>query len=294
MSKPAPGVLHTCRTSWPPTTAFEFGSNSPSSRPVVLFIGGLGDTLGTTPYLPKLAQGLEAQGWRLAQALPSSAGNAWGGSSVERDAAELAACTSYFKGQGASRIVLMGSSTGCQDAIAYHHASSDFTGLSGVVLQAPVSDREIEAVQKFLETLDEDGSASRDPTSFVPPAWSKLFHCKGGITYKRWASLTQKPTSDDVDLAVSEDFFSSDLSDARLRNVFAPVKCPILVTISGNDSSYPPNVKANLPALLDRFRQAAPTLSPLSTIIDGAPHTLDDGEHADEFVKRVVDFVAAL
>mgnify|MGYP000032286124 CR=1 FL=1 len=30
------------------------------------------------------------------------------------------------------------------------------------------------------------------------------------------------------------------------------------------------------------------------TIIDGAPHTLDDGEHADEFVKRVVDFVAAL
>merc|ERR1712070_406118 len=97
----------------------------------------------------------------------------------------------------------------------------------------------------------------------------------GGITYKRWASLTQKPTSDDADL-----------SDARLRNVFAPVKCPILVTISGTDSSYPPNVKANLPALLDRFRQAAPTLSPLSTIIDGAPHTLDDGEHADEFVKR--------
>ncbi|BGP40763.1 hypothetical protein JCM10450v2_004764 [Rhodotorula kratochvilovae] len=294
MADPQPGTLHTCSTSWPVLTAFEFASSSSSPSPLVVFIGGLGDTLLSTPYLPKLAKTLDKQGWRLAQASISSSGHAWGGANVAQDAKELAQVTRYFKERGASKIVLMGSSTGCQDAIAYLHASRDFPELAGVVLQAPVSDREIEAVQKLVDSIDPDAPSPSDPLSFVPPAWSRLFHCKSGVTYARWRSLTVKPASDDIDLAVSEDFFSSDLSDTRLRNVFAPVTCPLLVVLSGNDSSYPPQVKSALPSLLERFRSAAPTISPQSTILNGAGHTLGDGVHADQFAERVSAFVAAL
>ncbi|GAA6049746.1 hypothetical protein JCM3770_004438 [Rhodotorula araucariae] len=295
MTDPQPGTLHTCSTAWPVLTAFEFSSPSSSpSAPLVVFIGGLGDSLLSTPYLPKLAKALGGLGWRLAQASISSSGRSWGGGTVGQDAQELAQITRYFAERGASKIVLMGSSTGCQDAVAYLHASRDFPELAGVVLQAPVSDREIEDVQKLVNSIDRDTPAPADPDSFVPPAWSNLFHCKSGVTYARWRSLTVKPDTDAVDLDVSEDFFSSDLSDTRLRNVFAPVTCPLLVVLSGNDSSYPPHVKRALPALLERFRTAAPALSPQSTILEGAGHTLGAGTHADAFAERVVAFVAAL
>ena len=167
--------------------------------------------------------------------------------------------------------------------------------MDGAVLQGPVSDREFPDFQKFLETAAAEPSGPLpDPREFVPRAWSDFWGCRGGISYGRWKSMVGKPTSDEVNPAVSEDFFSSDLSDARLRNVFAPVKCPVLVVLSGNDPSYPPHVKADIPALLERFRQAAPTLSPLSTIIDGASHTLRDPNHVGQFVERVVEFLATL
>ncbi|GAA5844385.1 hypothetical protein JCM9279_006281 [Rhodotorula babjevae] len=293
--QPSRGLMHTVRTDYPPLHAFEFGAGNDPRRPLALFVGGLGDTLLSTPYLSKLATALEAHGWRLAQARPTSAGMGWGGRSVEQDAREIALCTEYFKQQGADKIVLMGCSTGCQDAIAYHHASSDFVPPAGVVLQAPVSDREIKQVQELLKKHADEGIdySKPDQQSFCPQAWSKFWHCTSGLTYARWRSLVEKPASDTIDLAVSEDFFSSDLSDARLRNVFAPVKCPLMIALGTEDASYPPHVKADLPALLERFKEAAPTLTS-SMIIDGATHTLGDGKHADEFVDEVVKFVGEL
>lgn len=125
----------------------------------------------------------------------------------------------------------------------------------------------------------------------MPRAWSDFWGARAGISYARWHSVAAKPTSDEVDLDVSEDFFSSDLSDARLRNVFAPVACPVLFVLSGNDPSYPPHVKADIPALLDRFRTAAPTFSPLSLIVEGASHTLRKPKHVEQFVERVGEFL---
>lgn len=106
--------MHTFRTDYPPLHAFEFGPGDDPRRPgpLVLFVGGLGDTLLSTPYLPKLASALDKHGWRLAQARPTSAGMGWGGCTVEQDAREIALCTEYFKQQGADKIVLMGCSTG--------------------------------------------------------------------------------------------------------------------------------------------------------------------------------------
>lgn len=158
-----------------------------------------------------------------------------------------------------------------------------------------MSDREIKQVQELLEKHAAEGIdySKPDQQSFVPQAWSRFWHCTSGLTYARWRSLVEKPTSDTIDLAISEDFFSSDLSDQRLRNAFAPLKCPLMIALGTEDASYPPHVKADLPALLERFKTAAPTLAS-SMIIDGASHTLGDGKHADEFVEQVVKFVGEL
>lgn len=187
------------------------------------------------------------------------------------------------------------SAAGCQDLIAYHHASTEYVKVDGIVLQGPVSDREFPDFQRFLATLpDSDPDPlvlGSDPRQFVPRTWSDFWGARAGISHARWHSIAAKPTSDEVDIDVSEDFFSSDLSDARLRNVFGPVECPILFVLSGNDPSYSPQVRGDIPALLDRFRHAAPTFSALSTIVEGASHTLRKPKHVEQFVERVVAFL---
>ncbi|GAA5900196.1 hypothetical protein JCM8208_002047 [Rhodotorula glutinis] len=291
---PQPGVLHTCRAAWPTATAFVFGSPSPTA-PLVLFVGGTGGTLMSTAYLPTLHQGVEASGWAFAQLSMVSVGGTWGGVDVRQDAVDIAAATRYFKETGAPKIVLVGLSTGCQDLIAYHHASTEYVKVDGIVLQGPVSDREFPDFQRFLATLpDSDPDPlvlGSDPRQFVPRTWSDFWGARAGISHARWHSIAAKPTSDEVDIDVSEDFFSSDLSDARLRNVFGPVECPILFVLSGNDPSYSPQVRGDIPALLDRFRHAAPTFSALSTIVEGASHTLRKPKHVEQFVERVVAFL---
>ncbi|BGP16935.1 hypothetical protein JCM10213v2_004943 [Rhodosporidiobolus nylandii] len=290
------GQLHIV-TAWPHVSAFEFSPSSPPSTSLVLFVGGLSDSLGSVPYLARLASGLAEKGWGLAQASLRSTANGWGGATVEDDAKELAEVVKYFRERGRERVVLMGHSTGTQDAIAYLHLrqSSSFPSLDAVILQAPVSDREI--VETDLPRILPDKlPPSSSPQDYVPHSFSKEWPLRGGITFQRYKSLCAKPSSDEIDLSVSEDFFSSDLSDSRLANVFRPLQCPLLAVLSGEDSTYPSHVKAGLPALLERFQAAIPGggkwWSDESGIINGAAH--DCAGHQDELVAKVVRFVAAL
>lgn len=110
------GTVHVV-SAHPALTAFEFASSSPARNaadPLLLFVAGLGDTLLSVPYLGQLAQAVDEAGWRCAQALLSSSGAGWGTASVEQDALELAKIVEYYKERGASRIVLLGHSTGEQ------------------------------------------------------------------------------------------------------------------------------------------------------------------------------------
>jgi pimeloyl-ACP methyl ester carboxylesterase len=300
-----------------PLTAFEFGPSSTSSTPVVLFIAGLNDTLGSVPYLPSLAERLDGLGWCLAQVCLTSAGAGWGGASVEQDARELGEVVRYFRERGWRKVVLLGhstgastwkiatqrdvmtlSSSGCQDAIAYAHLRSrdsfQVPPLDAIILQAPVSDREWPAVANLVASNEHvfAGEADLDLDAFVPSAWSNLFGTSTGVTYRRWRSLALPAPSDQINLAESEDFFSSDLSDARLANVFRAVDCPLLIVLSGEDETYPEGVKADLPTLLDRFRDAArDRCSVSSRIVEGASHNLADEKHAGEFADAVFEFL---
>lgn len=251
----------------------------------------------------------------------SSSGAGWGTASVEQDAVELAKIVGYYKKRGASRIVLLGHSTGkhqprfevhpnfdssaffagCQDAIAYLHlkrSRADMPTLDGVILQAPVSDREApgvpEVVERHVKPVYDEGKYDLD--AFVPPAWAAALQTEIGITYRRFFSLVLPPESDRVDLHRREDFFSSDLEPEYLAKVFEPVDCPLLFALSGNDATYPDHVKPELPALLERFETAtpAPCRSRFSCIVPDASHDLDEPEPARVFSDKVTGFLQGL
>ena len=195
---------------------------------------------------------------------------------------------------------------GCQDAIAYLHlkrSRTDMLDLDGVILQAPVSDREApgvpEVVERLVQPVYNDGKYDVDafvPDAFVPPAWAAALQTEIGITYRRFFSLVLPPVSDRVDLRRREDFFSSDLEPEFLAKVFEPVDCPLLFALSGDDATYPEHVKSQLPALLERFATAtpAPCRSQLSCIIPNASHDLDKPEPARMFIDKVTGFLQGL
>ncbi|GAA5987748.1 hypothetical protein JCM10908_007197 [Rhodotorula pacifica] len=295
------GTVHRVSTD-PPLTAFEFASTARSATdPLLLFVAGLGDTLLSVPYLDHLASALDRAGWRCAQALLCSNGAGWGTSSVEQDALELAQIVAYYKQQGAKKVVLLGHSTGCQDAIAFFHlkaSRANIPALDGVVLQAPVSDREAPGVPEGVDSFVKPIYAAGDyaPDAFVPPSWASLLQTDIGITYRRFFSLVLPPHSDRVNVQNREDFFSSDLAPDYLAQVFAPVDCPLLVALSGGDATYPEHVKAELPVLLERFSAATPAVnrSPHSCIIPAASHDLSDPKHARIFTDTVVKYLQEL
>lgn len=123
--------------------------SDPSLPHSVVFIPGLTDTFGTCPYLDRLAAGVAPYGFSVVQLQLSSSLGGFGVCSLEGDAQEIARGVSWLREKrGKDKVVLMGHSTGCQDAMAYlsHPNGAAARGekaiVDGVVLQAPVSDRE--------------------------------------------------------------------------------------------------------------------------------------------------------
>lgn len=113
---PVTGTLHV----YDPANRLVYFEQSPSSASStsnsVVFVGGLGDGLAATPFLPPLAEALHAQGWSLIQVLTRSSYSGWGMGSVDRDAQDLRKLEEYLrrsevKGSDA-KLVLLGHSTG--------------------------------------------------------------------------------------------------------------------------------------------------------------------------------------
>lgn len=115
----------------------------------LVFVPGLTNTIGTLPYLPRLAESIRSHGFSLVQPQLTSNLGGYGQCTLEGDAQEIAACVSHLRRLPPKRhgnVVLMGHSTGCQDSIAYllssERAADPLTRIDGAILQAPVSDRE--------------------------------------------------------------------------------------------------------------------------------------------------------
>lgn len=282
-----------------------------ASQVGVLFVGGLGDNIGTVPYLPALARGLPARVFEV-QLLSSLLG--WGSGSIVRDAYELGRAVEYVRELGITKVYIMGHSTGCQDVVYYLTEEYEEAGVrgdvskvkpvvetaplplalrpavDGAILQAAVSDRAAyvklngEAVHAqwlaHAHGLVELGQGEE----FMPTAATATFF-PAPITAARWCQLFESRGQDD--------YFSADLTHSDWRTTFGKVQVPLLVLLSGADEFVPSTV--DQAALAVQWGEHVKHWAPGSGTVPGATHNVgpkSSGSAESELVKRVAGFVA--
>lgn len=284
-------------------TAIEFGEKSITPKNFLVFIGGLTDGFLTVPYVPPLAGAVTKEfgsQWVVVQALISSSYLGFGTGSLARDAKELGRLVKYLRterGTKDSKVVLMGHSTGCQDAIEYltkyskQESFDVLLDLDGGILQAPVSDSEAFPSFSPKGKVDELLALSKrhidegNPKELLPKAALDIIF-GSPLTAYRFNSLAGQRGDDD--------YFSSYLTDEDYKKSFGVVTKPLLVLYGEKDEFVPEHVDRE--ALVERWRKNTdPALwSKLSKILKGASHnvgpTSDPGAE-DDLIDTVVKFL---
>jgi alpha-beta hydrolase superfamily lysophospholipase len=284
--------------------AFEhLASSTQTSKHILLWVGGLGDGLHTVSYPARLAQKLPLE-WSVAQVMIRSSNNGWGTGSLERDAKDLAQCVNYFRKNkpDGSKIVCMGHSTGCQDVMEYLTGKgyAERAVIDGAILQAPVSDREAmkesmdeEAMDKILKTSHDWIESGRGNDVLPESVDGKFFGKASTVTAYRWHSLLSSGGDDD--------YFSSDLSDEKLKKTFGAIKkeSPLLILYSGADEYAPSSVDLN--ALTQKWMEFVKEEGGIvdeenGGIIPGAHHNLEeDGDEVlNDLCGRVCSFLSKI
>jgi pimeloyl-ACP methyl ester carboxylesterase len=254
-----PGTVHTVKH----LQAFELSRGSGANA--LVFIGGLGDGLMTVPYVSELQM---PSGWTCYQLLFSSSYNGWGTGSLDRDIDEIDIFVKYLRSLGKEKIVLMGHSTGTQDSIHYLLNKGD---VEGIILQASVSDRD--AMSMFFdhekaEELNNEVRTIKDQYGedhILPKKFSDLFF-GAPINCYRWLSLAT--------VSGDDDYFSSDLSDEKLKNTMGKITKPVCFLYSGSDEFVPSNV--NKKELLSKWLSFVPSeyVSDQCKVVEGATHNV--------------------
>jgi pimeloyl-ACP methyl ester carboxylesterase len=283
-------------------TAFEH-TRPDVSKPkhTLIWMGGLGDGPLTVDYPITLAHCLPSD-WSLVEATTQATLNGWGTTSLAKDATQLSACVSYFRNvrPAGGKIVLMGHSTGCQDAMEYVTGPNHDTRepLDGAILQASVSDREAilanqpqDEYDSFVETAKKLIGEGRSD-DVLPIAISKPLFGPVPISAYRALSLTS-PNMDGDD-----DYFSSDLPDERLAGTFGnfPARTPLMFLFSGNDEHVSKSVDvAKLLQHWGKFVKVGGGIVDEKNggIVEGATHNLNDNDKAivDDLCSRVIGFL---
>ncbi|PVI01048.1 DUF1749-domain-containing protein [Periconia macrospinosa] len=305
-----------------PTTA---NSQQPPPRHTLLCIGGLTDGLLTNTYPSKIAAHLPPT-WRVAEVLLSSSYSGWATGSIARDARELGECVKYFRNlsspsqnsdqQEEAKIVLLGCSTGCQDALEYVIGAerSQRPAVNGIILQAGVSDREawydiasrmppppgsnpssetnmIPALEAAIATATKMVKEEGKPDDIMPKDLDVVRNVMGEPTtaYRTWSLLAK---------GGDDDFFSSDLDDDALKGTFGAIGEGVRVgLVWGSEDEYVPKFveKEKVLARWGGFvRDGGGVLDEeVSGVIKGASHTLnkDPEEVVGELIRRVVGFL---
>ncbi|XP_062189379.1 UPF0613 protein PB24D3.06c-like isoform X1 [Phragmites australis] len=245
----------------------------------VIFIGGLTDGLLATDYLEPLSLALEVEKWSLVQPILSSSYTGYGISSLEQDALELDQLISYLiNKENSEGVILLGHSTGCQDIV--HYMRTNFAcskAVSGVILQAPVSDREYRAtlpetaemIDLAAKMISEGRGMDLMPREANPDA---------PITAYRYHSLCSYMGDDDM--------FSSDLSEDQLRQRLGHMSTAQCQVIFSMGDEYIPEY-VDKKALVDRLCRALGGAEKVE--IEWGNHALSN--RVQEAVGAIVDFV---
>lgn len=260
----------------------------------MLFVGGLGDGLATTPFTADLVRSLESTKWSLFTLNLTSSHCQWGLGHLDRDTEEIAQCVQYInkyktaKFGGAPKVVIMGHSTGSQCVLHYlyrpnpHRHKSPFDPylehrqrppIDGAIMHAAVSDREaimsvvrdglghssaatVKAAWEQAQAFAANSDLTKD--TIIPLAMTAPIYGNVPISCRRFISLAS-PTS--PDLPEDDDLFSSDLSDEQLQRTFGRVRergllrSKLVVLASGCDPSVPDWVDKE--KLIARWKAAA-------------------------------------
>lgn len=240
---------------------FEFTSNAVRKPHSLVFVGGLGDGLGTTSYMADLARALQPTEWSLFTLNFTSSYQSWGLGHLDRDTDEIAQCLRYVKDYktskyGNGKLVLMGHSTGSQHVMHYLYRPNPHTStpvfdshlehvkrlpLDGAIMQAPVSDREaihlvlkegwygktpaeVQAVYDKLVAMSKEalrGDQSSD--SLLPLSMTSQigYPANTPLTARRFLSLISPESPKSPQ---EDDLFSSDLSDEHLKTTFGMIR----------------------------------------------------------------------
>ena len=262
------------------------------------------DTLLSVTYPLKLAEHLGPT-WSVVTASLFSVGMGWGVSTIARDADEMAKIVAYLKERRpGGKIVIMGHSTGCQDCMEYlvgKNADQRPT-VDGVILQAPVSDREAlgnilpeahlhEANQLALKWCREKHDKDVLPNRLTKPAFGRI-----GIAARRWVDIASPAPNHDG----ADDYFSSDHPDERLQGTFGklPSSAPLLILYSGNDDGAPKEVdKRRLTQKWMHITEANGSVVDgiNGGVIEGASHNLNgQTTEVDDLLKRVSGYLERL
>ncbi|KAF8477509.1 hypothetical protein BDZ91DRAFT_709372 [Kalaharituber pfeilii] len=320
-----PGILHEYATR---LTAFEHlpGIDTTSttadtqSLNTLLFVGGLGDYILSPAYVhqsivPAIYGDKKLrQQWRVVEVAITSSGKGWGTGSVKRDAEELALCVKFFKElRPNGKIVLMGHSTGCQDTFHLITKLSPTPPLAGIILQAPVSDREALTPYPVTKTLltiatslintppSPDRPLAPRGKSILPiELTSQIFGLETPISAQRWYSLTAPPDNTTGFPVGDEDFFSSDIPERYVYDhTFGAIpsdSVKVLVLYSEEDQWVPAEIDKE--ALVKRWvkvmeEKGVRVDKERSGVIEEATHDLSNVDESvlQDVVSRVKGFL---
>ncbi|OLN81682.1 UPF0613 protein PB24D3.06c 2 [Colletotrichum chlorophyti] len=283
-SDPFPCTVHPYDAPTSPCSAYEIGPSGASN--VVLFVGGLGDGPHTVLYTRTIAAHFEKTGqdWSIFEIRMRSSFTGYGYSSLKNDVEDISALVRYLRGIGKKKIVVMGHSTGCQDCMEYTKHRGD--PVDGFILQGPVSDRESIADSTEPETLKESLELAAKMISegreneAIPQSLLPVFFTTP-ITAYRWQSLAAKGGDDD--------YFSSDLDESSISQVWGRFQQPVMALHSAEDEFVPSAIDKQ--SLIDLWRKASPKVHPLSGLIPGASHTVKNEESQEWLADRVIQFI---
>ena len=300
----SPGTLH-----YLPSNLSAFEPSKPLAQPsnsvnTLLWIGGMFDTFGSVAYPFTLAKSL-GPNWSLMTAGLSSAGHSWGTTTIARDAEDMARIVAYIKERRPNgKIVIMGHSTGCQDCMEYTvgKGAEKRPVVDGVILQAPVSDREAlendlpaafkqEADQLAMKMCQEGHEKDVMPNRLTKNVFGRL-----GITARRWVDVSSPGPSHDG----ADDYFSSDLPEERLKGTFGKYtsKTPLLILYSGSEENVPDSLDKEklVQKWIGIVKAGGGAVDDGSGVVKGASHNLNGNpeEVVQDLVKRVNGFVGRL
>ncbi|KAK4129731.1 DUF1749-domain-containing protein [Parathielavia appendiculata] len=286
---PFPVTVYPFRSPTPGSCAYERGSSS--AKNALVFLPGLtsGPHATDLNFLANMLEQSPSLDYALWEFRMRSSYSGFGYSSLAHDVEDMTALIQYLRAIGKEKIVLMGSSTGCQNCLEYTDRIKYKTpSVDGYILTSPVSDRE--AAFLFMSPGELDKSVRvavdmiYDGKKDQPMAQEHLpFIFTTPVTAYRWHSLSAKSGDDD--------YFSSDLPDSTLAAKFGRVDKPLLFLPAGDDEMVPPTVDRK--ALLGRWISACRpgVASELSGFIPEADHVVSRPEAQAWLAERVGGFL---